>query len=175
MPTIRNDPGPDRHDDTQRLYITHANRLRRVVGSIVNTSDANLEDACSFAWLQLLTTDPRRDTIGSWLVKVAVREAWRLDRQQRRTIPIEDELARAPVRADPVEVRTLLVETIEALPGIHERKREMLLLHATGFTMREIAEAHDISPARARELVYRARLQLLQAIGRGDIDPRSRK
>jgi len=33
------------------LYAEHATRLRRLVGSRVTTSDPNLEDACSFAWM----------------------------------------------------------------------------------------------------------------------------
>lgn len=101
MPTIRNDPSPAHHDDPfdsrrhgdeSRLYIAYANRLRRVLATIVNTSDANLEDACSFAWLQLVVTRPRYETVWPWLVKVAEREAWRLHRQHRRSVPIDDEL-----------------------------------------------------------------------------------
>lgn len=141
--------------------------------TIVNTSDANLEDACSFAWLQLLTTHPRRDTIWPWLVKVAEREARRLDRQERGAMPIDEQLDQTPAQADPVELRMLVAETLEALPGIHERKRRMLLLHTAGFTIQEIAAIHDISPARARELVYRARLQLRGATGRDGINPDS--
>jgi len=46
-----------KHDmlgDEERPYAAHAEKLRRVVGAAVCTSEANIEDACSFAWLQLL-------------------------------------------------------------------------------------------------------------------------
>jgi hypothetical protein len=52
-------------DDESRLFTTYANRLRRTVGRIVNTTDANLDDACVFAWPQLLSRQPRRETVSS--------------------------------------------------------------------------------------------------------------
>src|SRR3954466_8460332 len=90
-----NSPGdPDREParprgDEERLYITHANRLRRTVTANVNTSAANIEDACSFAWVQLVAKDPRRDTVFGWLTTVAIREAIRLDRRDRVTASID--------------------------------------------------------------------------------------
>jgi DNA-directed RNA polymerase specialized sigma24 family protein len=50
----------------------------------------------------------------------------------------------------------------------------MLLQHAAGYTVEEIAAEHGISRQRARELIYRARLQLNQRLGRGGVDPRER-
>ena len=76
--------------------------------------------------------------------------------------------------ADRAEGRLAHEETLEALTAIHPRKRGMLVMHALGFTHAEIAAEHGISPQRARELVYRARLQLAKLVGRPGIDPRSR-
>src|SRR4051795_1577388 len=164
--------------DEERLYITHATRLRRIVTANVNTSAANIEDACSFAWLQLVAKDPRRETLFGWLAKVAIREAIRLDRRDRGIASIDDApdrvLATRSADSDATE-RVLIAEVIDELAGIHPRKRAMLVMHAAGFTCAEIASAEGIHPSRARELIYRARLQLRARMGLPGVDPRSRK
>jgi DNA-directed RNA polymerase specialized sigma24 family protein len=167
-----------RRGDEERLYITHANRLRRIVAANVNTSGANVEDACSFAWLQLVAKDPRRETVFAWLAKVAIREAIRLDRRDRGIASIDDapDHVRATRGADAdVTERVLIAEVIDQLAGIHSRKRAMLVMHTAGFTSAEIAAAHGIHPSRARALIYQARLQLRARMGRAGVDPRSRK
>src|SRR5690349_14701637 len=130
--------------DEERLYIAHANRLRRIVAANVNTSVANTEDACSFAWLQLVAKDPRRETVFGWLAKVAIREAIRLDRRDRGIASIDDApdhvLATRSADADATE-RLLIAEVIDELTGIHPRKRAMLVMHPAGFTCADIASA----------------------------------
>src|SRR3954447_1118562 len=164
--------------DEERLYIAHANRLERIVTANVNTSVANVEDACSFAWVQLVAKDPRRQTVFAWLAKVAIREAIRLDRRDRGIASIDDApdhvLATRGADADATE-RVLIAEVIDELAGIHPRKRVMLVMYTAGFTSAEIAAAHDIHPSRARALIYQARLQLRARMGRPGVDPRSRK
>lgn len=44
-------PRPPRAPGDDELYAEHAQALRGLVGARVRTSDANVEDACSFAWL----------------------------------------------------------------------------------------------------------------------------
>jgi len=56
--------------------------------------------------------------------------------------------------------RDELLDTLAALERLHPRRREMLLLQAAGFSATEIATRNDITAARARELIYKARLQL---------------
>jgi RNA polymerase sigma factor (sigma-70 family) len=161
----------DEHD----LYSAQHARLRAVVARAVNTSDANINDACSFAWLRLMTRQPRRATAFAWLAKVAVREVWRLDRAERaRSARADVESPDIADEADPAGDRIALEEVLEALAEIHPRKRSMLVMHSLGFTHAEIAAQHGVSPARARELVYRARLQLAKLVGRPGPDPRTR-
>jgi RNA polymerase sigma factor (sigma-70 family) len=168
---------PPLHGDEERLFISHSNRLRIVVSRNVNTNAANVEDGCAFAWLQLIVKQPRRDTVFSWLTKVAIRHAIRLDKPRRRWDAELDDQTVFGGRSAEVEVeeRIVLCETLEQLTGIHERKRQMLVMHATGFSYREIADEAGISVPRARELVYQARLQLRQRMGLDGVDPRSRK
>ncbi len=147
------------------LYAEHATRLRRVVGSRVKTSDANLDDACGFAWTQLLATGPSRgESIFAWLATVAVREAWRLHRLERRGagdgVDLTIDSVEAPALSARPGDRATLNEIVEVLRTIHPRKRRMLLLHAAGFTCEEIAAGYGISVERARALVYKARLQV---------------
>ena len=64
-----------RGDETQ-LYKDHSSALRAAVRHFVNADDAVIEDACSFAWLQLMRHQPDRGpTLFAWLRTVAVREA----------------------------------------------------------------------------------------------------
>lgn len=178
--TTTRDPANERpplHGDEERLFIVHSNRLRKVVSGCVNTSAANIEDGCAFAWLQLIVKQPRRDSVFSWLTKVAIRHAIKLDAPRRaRDAPLEDETILGARSSDAeLAQRIVLCETLEQLTGIHERKRRMLVMHATGFTCQEIADDAGISVNRARELVYQARLQLRQRAGREGVNPRSRK
>ena len=164
------DPASERpplRGDEERLYIAYSNRLEAVVSRLVNTSAANVEDACSFAWMQLLIKQPRRDSAFSWLTKVAMRQAIRLDQRSRgRDVALEDEvLLGGRLPDDKLEERILICETLEQLTGIHERRRGMLVMHSVGFTYDEIADAHGISAKRACALVYRARLQVRERMG----------
>lgn len=150
--------------DEERLYVANADKLRRVVGAAVRTSEANIEDACSFAWLQLLCHRPRRESVFAWLATVATREAWRLHAQCGRDTHGDDLAALTDPRRDSAHRdgidRDELLDTLAALEWLHPRRREMLLLQVAGFSATEIAARNGITAARARELIYKARLQL---------------
>ena len=68
---------------------------------MVNTSQANIEDACMFAWVQLLRHEiDEIDAAYSWLTTVAIREAVKLDRADRRTRSLSvDATARSSSRS----------------------------------------------------------------------------
>jgi RNA polymerase sigma factor (sigma-70 family) len=147
------------------LYVAHAKKLRRLVGGQVSTSDANLDDACSFAWTQLVAIRPgRRGSIFAWLATVAIREAWRLHRLERRDGHDGDEVTldamESPTAGSASAAGIGADQVMEALRTIHPRKRRMLVLHAAGFTYQEIAKEYGVSVERARALVYTARLQI---------------
>ena len=150
--------------DEDRLFAAHADKLRRVVGAAVHTSDANIEDACSFAWLQLLRRQPRRETVFGWLATVATREAWRLHSRSVRDAHSDDLAALADAHGDTDHGRGVdrdeLLDALVLLDSLHPRRREMLLLRLAGFSTEEIADRNGITPARAGKLIYQARLQL---------------
>jgi RNA polymerase sigma factor (sigma-70 family) len=171
--TRHNQPNPPERrqrsqaDDAQ-LYAKYAEKLRRLVGATVSTSDANRDDACSFAWTQLIVTQPERgESIFGWLAKVALREAWRLHRSERRDLRDEDDVILDAIPGPSDAAGHAELDALgEALRTIHHRRRRMLLLYAAGFSCREIASVYGITEERARMLVYRARLQLRERCGR---------
>jgi len=166
-------PTDRRHDtgaEHARLYAEVSAKLRRCVARQVNTSVANVDDACAHAWLKLIEVQPRGDTKFAWLCTVAIRKAWSLDAIDRRTTDLETsgavERHTAPDRAD-VE----FAELVQVLGTIHPRRRELLLLHAAGFTSSELGARGGISQQRARQLIYRARLQVKSRSARCDQRP----
>lgn len=67
------------HGDETELYERYALRLASIIARQVSTSSANVEDACSHAWLQMLRYQPARETLLNWLVRTGTREAINLD------------------------------------------------------------------------------------------------
>jgi DNA-directed RNA polymerase specialized sigma24 family protein len=77
--------------DESELYLLHHDRLVRAVARVVNAPAALVEDACQAAWLILLRRQPDRGpTLFGWLRTVAVHEAYRLSREDRRHAWLED-------------------------------------------------------------------------------------
>lgn len=123
--------------DEADLYRTHHTELLRVVRGAVNASDALVEDACQNAWIILLRRQPRRETVMGWLITVAIREAWRLSREERREAPLEElggdaaweELTVAPGGLDAqLEARRARA----AVAGLPERQRRYVALSSRG-------------------------------------------
>jgi len=75
--------------DEAELFEEHALRLLSAVSATVRTSPVNVEDACAFAWLQLLRCRPERKAAFAWLCKTAIREAIKLDRRARRLVALD--------------------------------------------------------------------------------------
>ena len=57
----------------------------RTVRRAITGPDELIEDACSFAWVQLIEAQPeRRVGVHSWLITVTIHEAFRLSRLEQR-------------------------------------------------------------------------------------------
>jgi hypothetical protein len=95
MPT-----SPDAERQLNEFYSRYADRLRHGIARNVTAPAVVIEDACAFAWLQVIShADVELTRRGyCWLYKVALREAWRLAREERHPSPHDPgEMPHAPV------------------------------------------------------------------------------
>ena len=119
--------------DETHLLARHYARLRYHVATYTPAADDLVDDACSFAWAQLLRRQPDRESVPGSLWRVAVREMWRLqDAEQRQQALLEH---RSEAR-DEIEPRQRWLEAIEALSALRPRQRRLLGLRAGGRSSR---------------------------------------
>jgi len=117
--------------DEADLFSTLHRELQRSVARHVRAPDEVIEDACQFAWLKLIDSQPDRHSIFSWLYVVALHEAYRLSAIERRDARLErlrsDDGTWEEIMADPRTVEgahealdALRVDPVRpvALPGI---------------------------------------------------------
>ncbi len=129
---------PTQRGDEAELFARHHDMLLRDVSRQASAAAALIEDACAFAWAQLLRYQPQRDNIVAWLVTVAVREAWTLSRRQRAEISGEVEASDAYAHLE--HIGATLDDQVSA--------REAL---------RAVAELPERQPASRRQCGRRAR------------------
>src|SRR5947209_7002908 len=77
--------------DIDQLYRRLARRLEQIVRFDIHAPEPLIEDACQFAWVCLVrhSARVRRETALPWLVTTAVREAFKLLREDRREVSLE--------------------------------------------------------------------------------------
>jgi RNA polymerase sigma factor (sigma-70 family) len=148
--------------DESVLFARHHATLRDRVARWVNTSSAVVDDACSFAWLQLLRCQPRRESALAWLTTVAIREAIRLDRERRAVEHVDRERLADTSSVDP-RPHEDAVSALKALAGLPERQRKLAALQAAGFTYEEIARATGLSWRSVERHLRRAHAALRKA------------
>lgn len=162
--------------DESELYERYGKRLLRVTSLSVNTAADNVDDACSFAWTELVARQPRRETVFPWLKTVARREAIRLDRLSRRLDSLDAQLEVSGVEPAAarrtVETTHRLIEMTEALEELPDRLREVALLRGAGWSYAETADRLGISDTRVNQLVTRANFHLHEIEAR-EVEPRS--
>lgn len=138
---------PSRYDAIAGFYAQKADELRRAVRHAISGPEAMIEDACSYAWYQILRSEGiALDHRGfAWLYVVAIREAYRLSERARRepALGAPQDLPLANQSTDDhfglVERRDRHARRVRLLAGLPQRQQRMVLLHAAGFTYREIA------------------------------------
>ncbi len=155
--------------DEADLYRDLQPRLVGLLRSTLVVRAQTLEDACSFAWVQLISHQPQRgpDLLG-WLYVVARREALHQTRLERRTAILEPTGDRHLLAfRDPVQdaTRERAREALDALAGLPERQRRLLCLKAAGYSYDEIATIEQITWRTVDRQLRRARARL--AAGEG--------
>jgi RNA polymerase sigma factor (sigma-70 family) len=149
--------------DEAELYRTLADRLERIVRSEVTAPAEVVEDACHHAWTKLINHSERvhRDTALAWLVRTAVREAWKLNRRERREASLEasadgaDELP-IPARLPGPEERLEFRERLAELELLSERQRRLVWLRAAGLSHLEMAAYTGDSVRTVERQIVRA-------------------
>jgi RNA polymerase sigma factor (sigma-70 family) len=162
---------PPQQGDEAILFERYGRRLVRLTAYTVRTSPDIADDACAFAWAQLLARQPRRETVFAWLRTVARHEALRLDGIARRATSLEREAASASAdisthTIEPeshrwtAETAQGMIEAQERLAALPVRERTIALLRAAGWRYDELAEHLGLSRTRVGQLLARADARL---------------
>lgn len=142
------------NEEVEALYAKLARPLVRMIQRRTGAPPEIVEDACAFAWAQLVAVPPADPDarIGAWLYVVASRECWRLLGKQDST-PYDDaadddergpEVERVPSPED-VEARGIAAVESDrirrALATLKPAQRLVLLMRARGYSYDQIAES----------------------------------
>jgi RNA polymerase sigma factor (sigma-70 family) len=145
--------------DEADLFRTHEVALRAAVRSRIYGSDALVEDACAFAWLQLMRHQPDRGpTVFAWLRTVAVREAYRLYRKEIH----HDITNLAPDQepADTLDVQLSTRSALRALTTMSDHRQRIFVMHLSGLSYTEIAAHLGITFTNVNRHITRSRSHL---------------
>jgi RNA polymerase sigma factor (sigma-70 family) len=153
--------------DEGRLFQAHHAQLVRLVASNVNASLHTVEDACAFAWLQLLCYQPDRRHLLNWLIQVATREVWRLTAQEWRMAVDLEAVEGSESPESLAESRISWVQSADAVATLRPDEQRLLLLSAAGYSYMEISNATGHSERAVERRLKRARDHVRQAARRG--------
>jgi RNA polymerase sigma factor (sigma-70 family) len=150
--------------DEADLFLAHHEALVRYVARVVPDHALEAEEACAFAWSELVRLQPRRDRVVAWLAFVARREAIRLVRRARRE-PCSAEPGGRPVWSSEHDLTHILdtraaLQLVATLPA---RKRAVLGLRLGGYSHAEIAGALQMTPRTVHRQLTRARAAIARA------------
>ncbi len=135
---------PSARGDEDDLYRQHHHNLQRAVARRINGPRELIEDACQFAWMKLIDSQPNREATFSWLYVVALHEAYRLSTIERHDARLErlrpEDGNWDDVIADPrtVEGAHDAREALRALAALPERQRIDFALKVAGYSYEEI-------------------------------------
>jgi RNA polymerase sigma factor (sigma-70 family) len=132
---------PPAHGDEADLFASFQHKLVRQLTRHLGGDRHLAEEACAFAWLQLLRRQPDRARIGGWLYTVGKHEAYAILRR-RRQVDDDADLEQQPRRSaeDPLEQleHQELLALVECLSA---PQRLALGLFARGYSYGQICAA----------------------------------
>jgi RNA polymerase sigma factor (sigma-70 family) len=148
--------------DEADLFLAHHEPLQRYIARAVPGHPAAVEEACAYAWTELVRRQPDRDRIVAWLAVVARHEAIRLARRARREPCIADP-RHTPLWSSSSDLtRTLdtraALQLVATLPA---RKRAVLGMRIGGHSHAEIAGALQMTPRTVQRQLTRARAAVM--------------
>jgi DNA-directed RNA polymerase specialized sigma24 family protein len=159
--------------DIARLYLEFSRPIQRHVGAVVRAPRPIIEDACQFAWSQLLGHRERvsAQTAHGWLTATAIHEAFKLSRAAQREVSLEaalqtggeqllEQLVSGPVLRGLPDETAECQEQVAELRTLSLRQQRMLWLNAIGLSRTEVA-AHERCTTRTVERqLFKARRAL---------------
>jgi DNA-directed RNA polymerase specialized sigma24 family protein len=160
--------------DEADLFRAHNDELMRILtGSLVNCPPEIVEDACAFAWAQLIDHQPDRGrNWRGWLFRTAQREAWKLQREAREHRPLRTSEDQLRIEySDPVDPRdyqqihTDVGDALSIIKRLPPRLQRIAMLRALGLRHAEIGEVTGDSATRVVQLVARANLEIGEMLG----------
>jgi len=145
------------------LYDRYAPRVYAVVRRIAGEDDL-AQDYAQEAWIRAIRALPtfRGDArFSTWLHRIAVNAALQALRRQetrrKREAPVPDEVAIAPAAKDSLLRRRLE----EALDGLPEGMRRVLILHdVEGYTHEEIGDVLGVTAGTSKSQLFKARAKM---------------
>jgi RNA polymerase sigma factor (sigma-70 family) len=156
--------------DEADLFAQHHQRLLRSVKRAVNAPDALIEDACQLAWTLLIRNQPDRGPrLLGWLRTVAIHEAYRLSRTQRRDLALEDLALDGTGGSSPdgwealiegptdLDSQLAAKHALSVLASLPERQRCYLALLIAGYSYQEIVELAGVTYTNVNKHLARAR------------------
>lgn len=176
------DPCPD----TDRERVRHLVALRgdesdlyrryhrRVVGAVAHSCGPDLaDDACQFAWIQMLRHQPDRERLYGWLVLTARRQAWQLARERRREAAVAgpdetgfglpEDLGERTEQPVSLDQRLAARDALRSLACLPDRQRRVLARKVAGLTYAEIEADLGWSYSQVNRHLTRARRTLREA------------
>jgi hypothetical protein len=133
---------PPLRGDEAELFRDFNRQFVRTVQWRTNAPREIVDDACAFAWQQVMRHQPDRDrNWRAWMLTTAEREAWRLREIEASHLSLsvdDDETPVAwdvPDRRDQLAIRMRLREALGALADVPEGRRDIKALQITGFQL----------------------------------------
>jgi RNA polymerase sigma-70 factor (ECF subfamily) len=162
---------PTPRGDEEALYRAHHRRLLRLIARDVPARPQVIEDACGFAWAELLARQPERTSIVGWLRIVARREAIRLAQCDRATVlmsaidadGLTDHCRSTGCPTGSADEHGEALEALALLGGLTERKRTFLAAKVAGYSYDEIAAELNVSLLTVNRQLVRARAAVREA------------
>lgn len=178
----QNRGGGLRGDEAELFRAFNAELERQLRWRVKGDDPDVVVEACAFAWAQLVEFQPDRElNWRAWLMRVALREAWRLSRQERverrgrvRFDSPVVALVESPV--DEIEERQDVVDALALLGRLPRRVQRVALLRGFGLSHAQIAELTGDSLQRVDRLLVQASHGVRDALGEFlEASPRARR
>ena len=157
--------------DEPELYLAFNHELVKLIERDVRAAPEDIEDACSFAWIQFFRYQPDRErNWKGWLYRTAQRETWRLNAQRFGELSIvpDDESHERGTTREPADPRDRLEERLEFVAAMKELSRlpprwqQVVIVNSQVWKQVDVAEILGVNPTRINYLLRRVSERLDQ-------------